>query len=89
MGIPGLTRDMLQYLEPAVIARKQSNNDTVNVQRLVIDGPSMVHHVYDRVARFNKTALSNPATNNTPTYKQINEATEVFLNHLSTCGATM
>ena len=70
MGIPRLTQDLSHYTELAVLSsRSEGNEDEVPISKIVIDGPSLVYHVYDGLLRRMTPAEIASAT--MPTYSEV------------------
>lgn len=84
MGIPRLTRDLQPYLQNAILSRKAVTNEVL-VHDLVIDGPSMVHHVYNRILPSQDIAR----VCDVPTYSFLNLAIHQFLSDIEACGVKM
>ncbi|CAP74225.1 hypothetical protein E8E15_009351 [Penicillium rubens] len=49
MGIPHLTRHLLPYAESVLLDGRANDSGLPQVQAVVIDGPSLVYHVYRRL----------------------------------------
>jgi hypothetical protein len=49
MGIPHLTRHLLPYAENVSLDGRATGSGLPHVQAVVIDGPSLVYHVYRRL----------------------------------------
>ncbi|KIW67353.1 hypothetical protein PV04_06614 [Phialophora macrospora] len=86
MGIQRLLHDLLPYAEPVVLsASPQTATDTTNVETLIIDGPSLVYYVYNKLVAWycvnSPTFLVLP-----PTYDEINQGVLRVLDDLQTHG---
>ena len=88
MGIPLLTQDLMAYAELVSLGEDTAvTEDGVRISRIVIDGPSLVYHVYANLLR-----QSNAATRPTlvlPTYREICVATESLISTLKFLGVEM
>lgn len=49
MGISHLTKHLLPYAETVSLGRQNGQDEPPRVHAVVIDGPSLVYHVYDRL----------------------------------------
>lgn len=89
MGIPRLTQDLQPYLENATLSAEADIAAGVAVQSLVIDGPSMVYHIYGRILsdRLAQTDVSTVC--DVPTYSLLNIATQQFLLDIEIRGIEM
>lgn len=88
MGIPRLTQDLTPYLESAVFASKGQRATQIRLQNVVIDGPSLVFFVSNRLTSYTSTLV--PAADGLaalPTYAQISDGVRSFLEDLEACGA--
>lgn len=86
MGITRWTQDLTPYLETAIITSLPDNTSPLTIRSIVIDGPSMVYHVYSHINIVNH---ANAGSFVVPTYSQLNTAIDVFLTDLESCGAKM
>ena len=87
MGIPRWTQDLTPYLEVGVVTTTTNSESRLIIQNIVIDGPSLVFHVYNALALSGHTiAAGSPKE---PTYMQLNSAIDVLLTDLESCGAKM
>lgn len=90
MGIPRLTQDLQPYLEDAIISSTTTSTSTVRVEKLVIDGPSMVYHVYNRLTAHPIGHLQDDKDiYSPPCYTELCSAVDHFLQDLESCGAEM
>lgn len=94
MGIPRLTKDLIPYLESAVIAAELNGDSRILIQNVVIDGPSMVYHVFNALMTAAAAALRSSVSlcSNScciPSYSELNLAISGFLTDLESCGAKM
>jgi len=90
MGIPRLTQDLQPYLEGAIISSTTTGTSTVRIRRLVIDGPSMVYHVYNRLAAHTVDHMQeNKDVYRPPSYAELCSAVDHFLQFLENCDAEM
>lgn len=89
MGIPRLTQDLRPYLERCIITSGAVDDCEVRIVKLVIDGPSLVYHVYNKLASYKLTAGSGASPCDQPPYAQLTAAIHCFLSDLEFCGAEM
>lgn len=87
MGIPRWTQDLTPYLEAGVTTTTSDSETRLVIENIVIDGPSLVYHVYNALALSSSTITTGSL--NEPTYLQLNAAIDVFLTDLESCGAKM
>jgi len=87
MGIPRLTQDLRPYLERCIVARQTTGGPERRIVKCVIDGPSMVYHVYKLLV--SSTIGSTLSPSNQPSYALLNAAVQCFLSDLESCGAAM
>ena len=80
MGISRLTRDLASYAEHIQVGRSSEDNidGSRPSEKLVIDGPSLVYHVYNS-ALVSKASTSAVTINAHPTYQDVNEAVKAYL----------
>jgi len=72
MGIPRLTQDLNPYTERIALGRGDSQG-LFNFQRLIIDGPSLVYFVYNKLLAVKLShRLAPPGA--VPTYLELNNA---------------
>lgn len=88
MGIPRLTQDLQQYLGNAVLSATKIT-DTVSIQDLVVDGPSMVYYVYGRLSSQLQAKGEVSKICDVPTYSLLNLAAQQFLRDIEACGVKM
>ena len=89
MGIARLTQDFRPYLENAIISRSASFSEALRVERIVIDGPSIVYEVYNRLVRCKTLSLRTNELSWTPSYSELGRAAVCFLKDLESCGVKM
>lgn len=93
MGIPRLTTDLQPYLEDAIIHEDRKPFSTaVRADKIVIDGPGMVYHIYNRLAAYKKNKLEGIGDRdcyNPPNYQELCVAVDTFLVDLEDSGAEM
>lgn len=88
MGIPRLSQDLHPYTERVVLGQPQQTSlavDASSVQTLIIDGPSVVYFVYNKLLAY-KSLGSAPAAVAVLTYEEINRASQYFLHQLTRYG---
>ncbi|OCT51793.1 hypothetical protein CLCR_08209 [Cladophialophora carrionii] len=89
MGIQRLLQDLLPYAERVVLgASPRSATETTHVEALIVDGPSLVYFVYNRLLAYHclnsLTSFALP-----PTYDEINQGVRQVLDDLQTHGITI
>lgn len=89
MGIARLTSDLQTHLEHGYVSSNYIAGNGIHLRKLVIDGPSMVFHVHNRLAAYNLAKSSSPGFSDLPSYSQICQGVETFLSDLEKCGARM
>lgn len=80
MGIPKLMQDLLPYAEDVVLGSTAAEHVLPVVDKLVIDGPSLVFFVYSRLVKRSKTATVGPDAQ--PKYTEISSGVVEFLTDL-------
>ena len=88
MGIPRLTQDLSGYSEVAVLGAVAPplHDGEVRVSKVVIDGPSLVYHVYDGLLR--TIIPADIASAAVPTYSDVVDGVKSFLDALKSQGIT-
>ncbi|ETI22249.1 hypothetical protein G647_06322 [Cladophialophora carrionii CBS 160.54] len=89
MGIQRLLQDLLPYAERVVLgASPRSATETTHVEALIVDGPSLVYFVYNRLLAYHclncLTSFALP-----PTYDEINQGVRQVLDDLQIHGITI
>lgn len=101
MGIPKLIQTLQPFAERVILGQCSSgSNDKrsarsigsdllpiLRIASVVIDGPSLVYHIYHRLLSFKVSFLSSPSSRlhplqNQPAYSEINRAVLAFINYL-------
>src|SRR4051794_40318818 len=86
MGIPRLSQDLHPYADRVPIGKLNPSTSTLNIEHLVIDGPSLVYLAYNRLLAYR--ASRSPVLNGgIPRYSEINHGFQYFLADLEDCGA--
>lgn len=89
MGVPRLTQDLHPYAENAILDGQQGEETSaVRVSNLVLDGPSLVYHVYNKLYTSKCLQLVS-AFETLPTYHEINGAVKHFLDDIENSGVSM
>lgn len=88
MGIPRLSQDLLPYTERLVFGSTSGQSseavDSI-VTSLIIDGPSLVYHIYNKLLAY--MTISTPTlTAQLPSYAEINQALAQFLSEVEDHG---
>ena len=73
MGIPKLLQDLSVYTEEVFLGRPKQGSAGLKVSSIVIDGPSLVYHVYQRLMG-SVSEIQEPLP-----YRTINDAVVDFL----------
>lgn len=88
MGIRRLTQDLEQYAELAVLSGDtQGIKDYVHVSRVVIDGPSLVYHVYDGLMK--QLSASEISAALVPAYADVADGVKALIEDLELRGVEM
>lgn len=87
MGIPRLTQDLQAFLEPMVVSSHPLNERGVHLRKFVVDGPSMVYHVYNKLTTYKLATASTKSLCDLPSYDDLARGVEHFLKDLENCGA--
>ncbi|KAK5062717.1 hypothetical protein LTR84_004791 [Exophiala bonariae] len=86
MGIPRLSQDLHPYADRVPVGKLYPSTSALNLEHLVIDGPSLVYLVYNRLLTYR--ASRSPVLNGgLPRYSEINHGLQYFLADLEDCGA--
>jgi hypothetical protein len=86
MGIERLTQDILPYGETVLIGNSSKRPDTTNITDLVIDGPSLVYHVYNKLLLL-RTFEAGVGAVQYPNYREITDGVLYLLSELESHGA--
>lgn len=89
MGITRFTQDLRPYLERCIVGCQAKDDSEIRIVSLVIDGPSMVYNVYNKLVAYASTAGNPVDLFALPGYAQLNAAVQSFLCDLELCGAKM
>jgi hypothetical protein len=91
MGIRNLTKDLQSFSEPAVLDGSTNTStlrtDEVRISRIVIDGPSLVYHVYHGL--LHQMSIAEISTGLVPTYKDVIEGVKSFVGEVQRRGIDM
>lgn len=89
MGVPRFMSDLLPYAKVATLGEPNpSNDDKPNISSVIIDGPSLVYHVYNKLVAYRAFEAGNGVPR-LPLYHEIIAATEFFLSELTDHGVKM
>jgi len=86
MGILRLSQDLQPYAVSAhlgTLTQPATNIDTID--SLVIDGPSLVYHIFNRLLAY-RASRSPVLDGGLPKYSEINQGFQYFLGDLEGCG---
>ncbi|KAJ5110726.1 hypothetical protein N7532_001261 [Penicillium argentinense] len=84
MGIPHLTRHLTPYAETVSLGQNSENTELCYLNSVVVDGPSLVYHVYHRLL-----ACMDPACeiwDVQPTCNEVSRGVVSFLSQLASVG---
>lgn len=89
MGIPRLTRHLRPFSDAVLLeGRLQKRQDGVgHVQSVVIDGPSLVYHVFWRLLSWSDSRIGFPDAQ--PTCNEVSCGVMIYLLLLTTTGVKM
>lgn len=87
MGIPHLTRHLLPYAESVLLSGRATDLGLPRVQAVVIDGPSLVYHVYRRLLGWMDP--SSDVLDYQPTCDEVSRGVISFLLQLTKMGVNM
>lgn len=89
MGIPRLSRDLEPYAETIVLGKQSREGHSASeVTRIVIDGPSLVYHIYNALIHSNDD-FARELLGELPSYININACLRQFLLDVQGCGVKM
>ncbi|KAL6244338.1 hypothetical protein RBB50_008580 [Rhinocladiella similis] len=79
MGIARLSQDLLPYAERTALSASQSSQqEKKTVTSLIIDGPSLVYYIYNKLLAY-KISSSPTLIAQQPSYEEINQSIHHFL----------
>ncbi|PLB44674.1 hypothetical protein P170DRAFT_393160 [Aspergillus steynii IBT 23096] len=86
MGIPRLTQHLLSFSDTALLGRKANTRqqESENIESIVIDGPSLVYHVYGRLLSWSDPKLNFPDLQ--PTCNEVSCGVMICLLQLTIIG---
>lgn len=84
MGIPHLTRHLLPYAKDVLLAGEKQREGDDSIQLVVIDGPSLVYHVFQRLLSNSNTKLE--VLDAQPTCDEVSLGVMVYLLQLKLLG---
>lgn len=87
MGIQSLTRHILPYAETVILGNGQSQDAPPSVKSVIIDGPSLVYHVYYRLLAWKDIRCD--AIDPQPTCDQVSRGVATCLVDLANRGIEM
>lgn len=83
MGVPRFMSDLLPYAKTATLGEPvQTNDDRPNIRSVIIDGPSVIYYVYNKLVAYRAHEAGTGAPR-LPVYSEIIAATEFFLSELT------
>lgn len=85
MGIPRLSQDLNPYAESVHLGTSTLPLNTDRTDGLVIDGPSLVYHVYNSLLAY-RVSRSPVLDGGVPRYSEINQGFQHFLLAFEECG---
>ncbi len=86
MGIPGLTAKLLPYATSAKLGTYHEDQSH-DISRVIIDGPSLAYHVYNRLLACKPASLN--ALDANPSYEELGRGALVFLDALTEHNVVM
>ncbi|KAK5939471.1 hypothetical protein PMZ80_007848 [Knufia obscura] len=89
MGISRFSQDLRPYLERCVVTSQLGNDLDLRITRLVIDGPSLVYHVYSKLTTYRLGTGLMTRLSSLPSYAQLNAAVDCFISDLESSGAAI
>lgn len=87
MGIPYLTKHLLPYADTVVLGTDDAPDGPPRIRSVVIDGPSLVYHVYYRLLAW--TDPSVDVLDIQPTCDEVSRGVVAFLLQLGQRGVEM
>lgn len=89
MGIPRLTQHLQPFSDTVLLGRRLNSQqeEQNHVESIVIDGPSLVYHVYWRLLSWSDPKLNFP--NSQPTCNEVSCGVMICLLQLSILGVRM
>lgn len=87
MGIPRLTSDLARHGEPVRLGQSTTRSDIPTVRYVVIDGPSLVYHVYYRL--FSLTSSKSNPLQAQPSSLEVQHGVRTLLTKLQDHGVEM
>lgn len=89
MGIPHLTRHLMPFSESIALGRNSGyqHDGLAYVDSIVIDGPSLVHHVFSRLLCFSNPNLEYADCQ--PTCNDVSSGVAIYLLQLMLLGVKM
>ncbi|KIW20308.1 hypothetical protein PV08_00883 [Exophiala spinifera] len=89
MGIARLSQDLLPYAERTALSASQASQEEPKpVTSLIIDGPSLVYYIYNKLLAY-KISTSPTLVAQQPSYEEINQSFTKLLLHLDTQGVEL
>ncbi|KAL2432261.1 hypothetical protein ABEF95_005004 [Exophiala dermatitidis] len=93
MGIPRLSQDLHPYADHVILGQTQSSSTAPpseesgkHVHSLIIDGPSLVYYIYNKLLGYKAFRSCTTAAISIPSYLEINQAAHHFLDDLTNHG---
>lgn len=87
MGIPYLTKHLLPYADTVVLGGDDEPDGLPRIQSIVIDGPSLVYHVYYRLLAWTDSSID--VLDIQPTCDEVSRGVVAFLLQLGQRGVEM
>ena len=83
MGVPRFMSDLLPYAKTATLGEPvQANDERSNIRSIIVDGPSVVYYVYNKLVAYRAFGAGTGAPR-LPVYSEIIAGTEFFLSELT------
>ncbi|KAG9781163.1 hypothetical protein KCU88_g3549, partial [Aureobasidium melanogenum] len=93
MGIPRLSQDLHPYADHVILGQSQSFSTALpseesgkDVHSLIIDGPSLVYYIYNKLLGYKAFRSCTTTAISIPSYQEINQAAHHFLDELTSHG---
>lgn len=89
MGIRRLMSDLVPYATDVVLGHSQgTTNEGHNVEFVIVDGPSLVYFVYNRLLTY-RSLEAGTGTARLPTYREVGKAYIFLLSEFETHGVIL
>ena len=87
MGVRRLFSDLQPFAETVYLGSGTDPvTDTASITNLVIDGPSLIYHVYSKLVNYRLSGCQTMSLQMLPSYAEVNESTKRYLETLKNHG---